>query len=192
MIKNSLVTGLGSLDSAGITGDVDSIDIEDSVFEGMGGVELSVGGGATIRNNEFRANNLIRFESSNPDASPVIQIKGDSSEQKLFQGNRVGSGRVVFDGSSNWLVGGDSDEQGNILIGPRCTLYFQNGASNITVRGNYDHHNYRGGWSQGFNLSFGCLNCGLASGQNVSRRSTTSSEEGPGRFRIWSESCATT
>lgn len=166
-ITDSLVTGLGSMDTSGIDGTAVSVDIERSVFEATGAVVVQTSGNALVSGNEFRANNLLTFEASNPDAAPIITLTGASTAPKLFQGNRVAAGRVVFDSTSNWLVGGDSDAQTNILMGPRCTLYFQNGASNISVRGNYDHHNYRGGWSQGFNLSFTCNECYLASGDGV-------------------------
>jgi hypothetical protein len=58
-------------------------------------------------------------------------------------------------------------QNGASRCGPRGTLYLVNGSSHITVRGNYIHHNYRGGWSQGLNVSFTCLYCGSAGGTNV-------------------------
>jgi hypothetical protein len=167
VITNSLVTGLGSMTIDGITGTVASVDIENSVFEATGGLTLRTTSTAVVRNNEFRANNLLTFESSQPDASPIFTMHGATAALKLFQGNRIGAGRVVFDGVSNWLVGGDTDNETNILMGPRCTTHFVNGVSNITMRGNYTHHNYRGGWSQGFNVDFVCNFCGPASGTNV-------------------------
>jgi hypothetical protein len=166
-IKNSLVTGLGSLTTPGIDGAVSSVDIEGSIFEATGAVHLKTTGDAIVKNSEFRANNLIAFDASDPDASPAVQFSGTSSQSKTFQGNAIGAGRLVFDGTSNWLIGGDTDDQTNILIGPRCSIYVQNGGTNITIRGNYDHHNYRGGWSQGYNLSFECRECGYASGQGI-------------------------
>jgi hypothetical protein len=166
-IKDSIVTGLGTMTTAGITGTSSALDIEGSIFENTGAVELDLSGDAVIKGNEFRANNLLTFVASDPDAAPVIQLSGKSTALKYFQANRVGAGRVVFHGSSNWLVGGDTDDLSNIVIGPRGTFYFENGATDITFRGNYDHHAYRGGWSQGFNLSFTCRMCYAASGSNV-------------------------
>ncbi|QBB71180.1 hypothetical protein ELE36_12910 [Pseudolysobacter antarcticus] len=166
-IKNTLVIGLGSLTTSGISGTATAVDIENSVFEATGAIDLTVSGGATINNNEFRANNLLTFEASDPDATPIITLHGNSAPMKLFQGNRAGAGRVVFSNTRNWLIGGDGDDQSNILIGPRSTLYLVEGTSNITVRGNYDHHSYRGGWSQGLNLSFSCRLCSGASGSNI-------------------------
>jgi hypothetical protein len=161
------VTGLGSLTRPGITGSSKAVDIEGSVFENTGAIVLDTTGAAVIKGNEFRANNLLTFVANDPDASPIIQLNGKSSQTKLFQGNRVGAGRVVFHGAGNWLVGGDTDELSNVIIGPRGTVYFQDGAANIVFRGNYVHHVYRGGWSQGFNLAFTCRLCSAAEGGPV-------------------------
>lgn len=167
VISNTLVTGVGSPSSNGISGTATSLDIENSVFEATAALDLTVTGNATVNNNEFRANNLLTFESSNPDASPIITLRGNSAPTKLFQGNRAGAGRVVFANTNHWLIGGDTDDKTNILIGPRSTLYLVDNTGNVSVRGNYVHHNYRGGWSQGFNLSFGCLFCSISSGGGI-------------------------
>src|SRR5262249_39621098 len=45
--------------------------------------------------------------------------------------------------------------------------YLVDGSSGLTVRGNYDHHNYQGGWSQGFNFSWVCNFCGGSSGTGI-------------------------
>jgi hypothetical protein len=62
---------------------------------------------------------------------------------------------VVFDDTSHWIIGTGPRrrrlQDGNILMGPRCTLDVLN-SSSVVVRDNYSHHNYRGEWSQGFNL----------------------------------------
>jgi hypothetical protein len=166
-IKDSLVTGLGTMTKPGITGTASALDIQGSIFENTGAVNLTLTGEATIKNNEFRANNLLTFKPPDPDATAVIEFSGNSSAAKKFQGNRVGAGRVVFRSMNNWLVGGDTDDLSNVVIGPRGTFYFVNGARDIVFRGNYVHHAYRGGWSQGFNLSFQCNLCNTASGSNV-------------------------
>jgi len=43
-----------------------------------------------------------------------------------------------------------ADGEGNILVGPRAVLGFDSSSNNL-IQGNYDLHDYRGGWSQGFN-----------------------------------------
>jgi MYXO-CTERM domain-containing protein len=166
-IKNSLVTGLGSMTRPGITGASDAVDIEGSIFENTGAIVLDATGTAVIKDNELRANNLLTFVANDPDAVPVIQLGGKSRQTKLFQGNRVGAGRVVFHAAGGWLVGGDTDELSNVVIGPRGTFSFENGATDVVFRGNYVHHAYRGGWSQGFNLAFTCRLCAAAEGTNV-------------------------
>jgi hypothetical protein len=146
-IRNSLVTGLGQ-----IMGSVSNVVIEDSIFEDTGSLNLTLSGTATVSRNELRANNRLTFVANNPEVPNVITLSGSrNTNAKVFQGNRVGAGRVIFSNTSNWLIGGDTDELGNILIGPRCTLNFT-GSSDLIVRGNFSRHNYRGGWSQGFNF----------------------------------------
>jgi hypothetical protein len=166
-IRDSLVTGLGSLSGLadpytavmvnGITGTLTgNVDVRGSTFESTGALALTLDGSGTvsIRDNEFRANNFIRFVPNDPEASPVLRLAGNNATRKLFQGNRVASGRLVFSGMTHWLIGADVDQNaadGNVLMGPRCTINVTD-ASNVVVRGNYSHHNYRGEWSQGFNL----------------------------------------
>ena len=197
-IKNSLITGLGSMNivdpsnadpnsvvmvpglTGGLSGDV---EIADSIFEATGAVNLAINGdgNVAIRNNEFRANNFVKFVPSRPDASPVIQLSGKNARPKVFQGNRIGAGIVRFEGASGWLVGGDSDAQSNILIGPRCVLALVN-CRDIHVIGNYIHHDYRGTWSQGFN--FYCENSdNILAEHNVLRASSWPLQTFGGEFR---------
>ena len=176
IIRNALVTGLGAIATPGIdvttTG---SVTIENTIFEATGAVFLRVdgSGGVTVRDNEFRASNLIKFVSSNPGMSPVVYVTGSASGgagEKVFQGNRIGAGIVRFEGMSDWLIGGDKDSESNILIGPRCVIHLIN-CRKCVVRGNYMHHDYYGGWSQGFNLQ--CENCAdLLAEYNVIRDSS--------------------
>ena len=182
-IKDSVVTGLGSPTSAGISGVTTALDIENTVFEATGAVTLTVTNGATVSNNEFRSNNLLAFDASNPDVPPILTLSGDTQATKLFQGNRIGAGRLVFDGTSHWLIGGDSDAQGNILIGPRCTINVIGGSSNMTLRGNYSHHNYRGGWSQGFNMVASQAGTGILIEHNLFRGSSWPVQDVAGEFR---------
>lgn len=147
VIRNSLVTGL-----SGLTGSVTDATIQGSIFEDTGPLDLTLGNGnVAIQDNEFRANNRLTFEAANPAVPFVITLRGNGANLKLFQGNRVGAGQTSFGGQS-WLVGGDTDAQSNVFIGPRCVLNV--GASGTVVRGNYSHHNYRGAWSQGFNFYY--------------------------------------
>ena len=171
-IRNCFITGLGALTTAGIdvTSGGGAVTIEESIFEGTGALFVKTSGAApiAIRHNEFRASNLIEFVPSNPGKSPVVTASSPGSGTKVFQGNRIGAGIVHFDGP-NWLVGGDTTSDSNILIGPRCVIEM-NGPDGI-VRGNFMHHDYHGGWSQGFNLY--CENSpGLLAEHNVIRGSS--------------------
>ena len=185
VLRRCLVTGLGSFSAPGIevTTDGGSVTIEDSVFEATGAVHLRVDGSGdvTIRGNEFRSSNLIKFVSSDPGRSPVFRISGNTSGRKRFQSNRVGAGIVAFEGMNDWLIGGDTDEDSNILIGPRCVISLVN-CRRCVIRGNYMHHDYNGGWSQGFNLI--CDNCqDLLAEHNVIRDSSWLVQSLSGEFR---------
>jgi hypothetical protein len=196
-INSSLITGLGSMTIVdpshadpntvvmlpGITGTLSDVDIQDSVFEATGTLHLAIAGSGDvlIKNNEFRANNLLKFVPSGPDASPVLQISGKNAKTRRFQGNRVGAGIVRFERTSGWLIGGDTDAQSNVLIGPRCVLALAN-CRDMHVIGNYIHHEYRGTWSQGFN--FCCDNCeGILAEHNVLRSSSWPLQSFGGEFR---------
>src|SRR5262245_1853732 len=146
-IRNSLVTGI-----SGISGTVSDATITGSIFEDSGQINLNLGNGtATIKGNEWRANNRLTFVASDPSVPFIVSFNGNGSSTKLFQGNRVGAGQTSFDGQ-NWLIGGDTDDLGNVFMGPRAVLNII--GSNTVVRGNYSHHNYRGAWSQGFNFYY--------------------------------------
>lgn len=182
-ITNSVLMGLGSPTSEGITGTATSLDIEGSIFEATGAVNLTVTNGATFNNNEFRANNLLTFDASDPEVPTIITLSGKTSATKLFQGNRVGAGRLVWSDTSHWLIGGDSDDTSNILIGPRITINLESGTSNVTVRGNYSRHNYRGGWSQGFNMVYSQAGAGILVEHNLFRSSSWPIQNVTGEFR---------
>jgi hypothetical protein len=186
-VVDTLVTGLGSATAPGISGSSTAIDIRQSVFESTGAVDLTASAAAVISDNEFRSNNLLKFEASDPEVPRVITLHSSAStSSRVFQGNRIGAGRVVFSGAHHWTIGGDTDATGNILIGPRVTLNLTDGTSNVDVRGNYIHHNYRGGWSQGFNLTYCCNaagNVGILVEHNLFRGSSWPVQDVTGEFR---------
>ncbi len=180
-IKNSFITGLGEQKSPGINLTTSgAIDIEDSIFDGTGAVFVHTSGNSpiTIAHNEFRSNNLIEFDTSNPAKSPVVIAGSSGSGKKLFQGNRIGAGILHFEGPG-WLVGGDTTKDSNVLIGPRCVIEMA-GRDGI-CRGNYMHHDYHGGWSQGFNLVGGGGN--LLAEHNVIRGSSWVVQDLAGELR---------
>ncbi|HTM46422.1 MAG TPA: hypothetical protein VL137_15785 [Polyangiaceae bacterium] len=180
VIHNSLITGLGALDTDGLTGTVDSIDIADSIFEDTGAVTLSSAGDVAVLRNEFRANNRLQFEASNPAVPFVISLSGDGANQKLFQGNRVGAGQMDFKGAG-WLIGGDDEQASNVFIGPRTVLNIS--SSDTVIRGNYSHHNYRGAWSQGYNFYYEHAGSNVLTEHNFIRDSSWPVQDLAGEFR---------
>ncbi|MBI3832364.1 MAG: hypothetical protein HY291_22765, partial [Planctomycetes bacterium] len=159
-VRGSFVSGLGSLTEPGIDVKTSggSVNIEKSIFEATGAVFVQADGAGTMAviDSEFRASNLIKFVASDPGKSPVFRASGSASGEKVFQGNRIGAGIVCFDNTGGWLIGGDRDEESNILNGPRCVIWLTN-CKNSRVCGNLIRHDYHGGWSQGLNLA--CENC---------------------------------
>jgi hypothetical protein len=135
-----------------------TLTIEDSTFDGGNTMRFSIGGSATasIRRSLWRSNmrnplgQLPESAASDPGSSyPVLIIEGTSTGAKVFAGNNIGAGWVDFNNVRAWVVGGDTDADSNILIGPRVGIHPQ---GELQVRRNYSHHAYRGGWSQGNNF----------------------------------------
>jgi hypothetical protein len=131
-----------------------NVTIQNCRFDYSNPVRLSIGGSAsaTVRSNLFRSNMRQPLgQLPGPTSSyPVLTFTGGSSAAKTFAGNNVGAGWVEFDSASNWTVGGDTDADSNVLIGPRVGIAL-NGSSGMTIRRNYTDHIYYGGWSQGGN-----------------------------------------
>jgi hypothetical protein len=131
------------------------LTIEDSTFDTSNTVSATLDGGATasIRRNTFRSNTRMPIgqEPGSPDSFPALIFTGTSTTPKTFAGNNVGAGWVELDNTQDWTLGGDTDADSNVLIGPRVgfTIYQ---SSAIEVRRNYSHHVYYGGWSQGANF----------------------------------------
>ena len=137
-----------------------AITITDSVFDTTGTVALDFTGAAqaTIRDNDFRSNMSMPASQQpefEPQASyPAFRVRGNSSALKFFQGNRIGVGWADFANTSHWLIGGDREDEANIIIAPRGGLWVQN-SSEVEVRGNFIYHIYFGGWSQGNVMELG-------------------------------------
>jgi hypothetical protein len=131
------------------------VAIEHSVFDGSDPVDLHLDGSSTasIRDNLFRSNmrmpigQLPREEPPSPTV-PVISIKGDSSVHKVFAGNNVAAAPVLFEDTNEWTIGGPTDADTNVLIGPRASFEVLR-SSDMSVEGNFLDHVYYGGWSQG-------------------------------------------
>jgi hypothetical protein len=159
-ISNCDIRGLGTATNPAIDVTVNgsgSIQLTGNVFDSFGTVAIAANGQAqaVVRNNEFRENTLVPAGSQPEDAStltvPVFIATGSSSAQQFFQGNNVGLSTVVFENTRNWLIGGSTDAESNILMGVRCGFRIS-GSSNMVLRGNYSQHNYPHRFSQGENF----------------------------------------
>lgn len=137
------------------------VTIEDSVFDASGQVRLGVSGAATVavRRSEFRANGRVAVLDQPSNSEPAFHALGDSTGQKVFQGNRLGLSWAQFEGGGPWLIGGDSDAEANMVWAPRGGLHVRS-AHDVVLRGNYSHCNCGPGLSQ-------CLNFELSDNRNV-------------------------
>ncbi|HTS24238.1 MAG TPA: Ig-like domain-containing protein, partial [Bryobacteraceae bacterium] len=159
-IANCNIRGLGSASTDSIDVTVNgsgSVQLTGNTFDTFGRIEVSANdqAQAVIRGNEFRENTLVPVGSQPEDAStdtvPVFIGSGTSTAQKLFQANNVGLSTVVFLNTGNWLIGGSTDADSNVLMGVRCGFRIT-GSSGIVLRGNYSQHNYPHRFSQGENF----------------------------------------
>ena len=163
-----------------------SVQLTGNVWESFGSVTIGTNdqSQAVIRNNEFRENTLVAVGSQPSDVGtltvPVFQATGNSSTQKYFQGNNVGLSTVVFENTRNWLIGGSTDAESNVLMGVRCGFTI-NGSTNMVLRGNYSQHNYPHRFSQGEN--FELVGDGFLAEHNVIRSSSWPLRGMGGEFR---------
>jgi len=152
-----------------------SLQLTNNILETFGTVSISANDQAQafVRNNEFRENTLVPVTSLPMEYSnatlPVFRATGNSSAQKYFQGNNVGLSTVAFDNTRNWLIGGSTDAESNVLMGVRCGFTITRSTS-MVLRGNYSQHNYPHRFSQGQN--FELQGDGFLAEHNVIRSSS--------------------
>ncbi|MBZ5602288.1 MAG: hypothetical protein LAO79_08280 [Acidobacteriia bacterium] len=159
-ITNCNITNLGTATTPAIDVTANgsgSIQLIGNVLENFGTVSIGTNDQAqtAIRDNEFRENTLVPVTSLPTEYAnetlPVFHATGNSTAQKYFQGNNVGLSTVVFESTQNWLIGGSTDAESNVLIGVRCGFTIS-GSTNMVLRGNYSQHNYPHRFSQGDNF----------------------------------------
>jgi hypothetical protein len=177
------LSGLGRLDDSTLAIDVTTtkaLTMENCIVDGCGTVAFTFNGTntASISSNEFRSNMLMPL-SQYPDeyygaqsSFPAVKLLGDSTGQKLFRANNMGAGWLRMTGVNNWVVGGDTDANENIFIGPRVGIMLESGVDHVTLRRNYSHHVYYGGWSQGNNFEMGAANDHVIVEHNIVRDSS--------------------
>jgi len=177
-ISHCDIRGLGTATNPSIDVTVNgsgAVSLTNNVFDTFGTVAIGTNdqAAATIRNNEFRENTLVPVTSLPVEYAnatlPVFRATGNSSAQKFFQGNNVGLSTVVFDNTRNWLIGGSTDAESNVLMGVRCGFTITR-SSNMVLRGNYSQHNYPHRFSQGTN--FELQGDGFLAEHNVIRSSS--------------------
>ena len=137
------------------SGEGDQIVIEHCDFLASGAVHLNnqQKSATMFRGNTIHANSMVPVTNLPSESAPSFRATGESPTRKLFQGNRVYKSIVQFENTRNWLIGGDSDVDSNILIGMRAAFTISRCADTV-VRGNYVHTDipsFR--WSQVHTLS---------------------------------------
>lgn len=187
-IRNADVIGLGAMDVSAVDVTVRgqaSLEISGAVFDRCGPLRLGADEQATIvfGGNTIRPNALVpvNAEADYAGSHPSITFTGSSTAAKTFQGNNVGLSFVRFL-SRRWTIGGDSDAEGNVLIGVRATLELDDSADNV-IRGNFVYHRYPYGWSQGQNLQFLGSTQPIVVEHNVFRGSSWMIQGMDGEFR---------
>jgi hypothetical protein len=177
------LVGLGHLNDSIPAIDVTTaktLTMENCVIDGCGTVAFTLNGTntASVSSNEFRSNMLMPLsqypdETYGPQSSfPGIKLLGDSSGQKVFRANSMGAGWLRMTGVNNWIIGGNTDVDENIFIGPRVGIMLESGVNHVTLRRNYSHHVYYGGWSQGNNFEMGAANDHVIVEHNIVRDSS--------------------
>jgi len=177
------LSGLGQLNDSTPGIDVTttkSLTFENCIVDACGTVSLTLDGTntASVSSNEFRSNMLMPL-SQYPDeyygdqsSFPAVKLLGNSTGQKAFRANNIGAGWLRMTGVNNWVVGGDIDAHENIFIGPRVGIMLESDPDHITLRRNYSHHVYYGGWSQGNNFEMGAANDHVIVEHNIVRDSS--------------------
>jgi hypothetical protein len=177
------IVGLGKLNDGLLAMDLTTIaplTVENCNFDACGKLALTLDGTntASISSNEFRCNTLVPL-SQYPDETyddlssyPALQLLGTSAGQKLYRANNMGAGWLRLTGASHWTIGGDTDADGNVFIGPRVGIMLENGADHITIRRNYSRHVYFGGWSEGNNFELGASDNNVLVEHNIIRDSS--------------------
>ena len=152
-------------------GDGAKIVIENCEFHACGAIHLANNdNSATVfRNNILHANSMVPVTNLPSESPPGFRATGRSPARKVFQGNRVFRSVVQFENTSNWLIGGDKDDDANLLIGMRASLSIYT-SSDMHVRGNYIHTeipSFR--WSQVHALAVSSPSPGMVVEHNIIR-----------------------
>jgi hypothetical protein len=174
-VHNCEFRGLGSAKLAAVDvaafGSGDKIVIENSSFHACGAIHLANNdnSGTIFRNNVLNANSMVPVTNLPNESPPGFRATGRSPARKLFQGNQIMRSVVLFENTSNWLIGGDKADDANLFVGMRASLSIFS-ANDMCVHGNYIHTeipSFR--WSQVHALSINGPCPGLVIEHNVIR-----------------------
>ena len=141
-IRGCDVVGLGDAETEAISLETSGqgfTTITDSRFDQSGAIHLTSYDDSTVtfRDNVILPSSRVALDPSFDASIPAFLAEGDSEKPKLFQGNRIYRSNCWFR-SPDWLIGGDSDQYSNLLIGLRAGFALE--ASRLVVRGNYVHN----------------------------------------------------
>lgn len=115
-----------------------TVAIEHCTFDACSSIQVQNDDNSvtTFRHNTVLENSVVAISKDIGNSAHTFVARGNSREAKFFQGNFIPRGKIVF-AAPNWLVGGDSDADSNLLIGLRIGIDAQGDGS--VVRGNYCH-----------------------------------------------------
>jgi hypothetical protein len=174
-VRHCEFRGLGSAAKPALdltaAGEGDQVVIEHSSFHACGAVHVANDGrSATVfRHNALLASSLVPVSNLPSESPPGFRATGRSPARKLFQGNQVGKSVVLFENTGHWLIGGDAEDEANLVVGVRASLSIDR-CEEMTVRGNYVHTDipsFR--WSQVHTLQVGAPCPALVVEHNVLR-----------------------
>jgi len=120
-----------------VGGDGD-ITVTDSTFDASGSVHVTTRDKSTVtfRRNTVLENALFPVEKQPGDSRACFVADGSGAGRKLFQGNQIYKSLLTFQ-APNWTIGGDTDADGNIVVGLRAGIFAK--GDDIVIRRNYVH-----------------------------------------------------
>ncbi|MFO0970127.1 MAG: hypothetical protein U0793_31640 [Gemmataceae bacterium] len=114
------------------------IAIENCTLDACSAIRLQTDDASTarFRHNAVLENSVVAISKDIGHSGDFFTGTGNSPARKLFQGNFIPRGKVVFR-APGWLIGGERDADSNLFIGLRIGIV-ADGEGTI-VRGNYFH-----------------------------------------------------
>ncbi|PYT22681.1 MAG: hypothetical protein DMG57_34495 [Acidobacteria bacterium] len=187
VIKNCSVQNLGSAANHALQLTLMNaayLDIENTTWTTSSSVDLRTFGTSTIT----FSGNIVSDSSTFPvqkdfvASRPFFNETGTSASQKFFQSNKIYKGGMYVT-TPNWIIGGDADSDGNIIIGPRARISAT--GAGCVIKSNYIHASLAVDpvnwyWGQVVNISLGS---GSRAENNVFRTAQWVARQIDGEFR---------